>query len=517
MSRVSWRLLVGVLAVILAPLAAHDAASAAVVKPIRYDDSALASVGQATWRDFNGDGRADLAIGAPYDDVDGKAFAGVVHVLYGTDSGLTTTGNEVWSQGTTGIQGTPEFGDHFGWALTSADFNVDGYGDLAIGVPLEDVPVEGGFNVVDAGAVQVLYGSKNGLTAVGDVLISSTDIEIEPNEAAGYEFGTALAALDSFHGMDGTPDLAVGAPGSFYLSVIDGGSFPPESLDLVATAIGGVSTTLGAALVAGDFDSNGQDDLAVGNPTEGDASEGSVEVLLNGGPSDSGSWISVHDGGQFDFRGNDHVGRVLGARDLDGDGLDELVIGVPDRDVNGLVDAGEVWILPSSPTGPNENATQFVSLLTSGFPGSPVAGDRFGAAMAMGRFNAGNNMDLAIGIPGRNVAGKNNAGVVMVRYDGSSTVGVLSQDTTGIEGIAETNDSFGAALSSAEWGNGGRADLAVGVPREGISGQPSAGVVHVIYGSPNGMSATNSELWHQDIPRVGEVAENLDRFGLSLR
>src|SRR5262245_1549234 len=48
-----------------------------------------------------------------------------------------------------------------------ADFNGDGYGDLAIGVPYEDVPIEAG-DAFSAGAVNVLYGSANGLTGAGN-------------------------------------------------------------------------------------------------------------------------------------------------------------------------------------------------------------------------------------------------------------------------------------------------------------------------------------------------------------
>src|SRR4029077_13682084 len=82
--------------------------------------------------DYDGDGYSDLAIGVPYDLVNGVK-AGAVQVLYGSADGPTAGGQPVWNQSHTGIADAPEAGDNFGWSLTSADFDGDGYRDLAIG------------------------------------------------------------------------------------------------------------------------------------------------------------------------------------------------------------------------------------------------------------------------------------------------------------------------------------------------------------------------------------------------
>jgi hypothetical protein len=518
MGRVSWRPLLGVLAVILAPLAAHDAASAAVVQPIRYDDSALASVGQATWRDFNGDGQTDLAVGAPYDDVSGQAFAGVVHVFYGTANGLTVLGSKVISQATPGVQGTPEFGDHFGWSLTSADFNNDGFGDLAVGVPHEDVKVNG-VNRVDVGVVQILYGGIAGPPAAGDALISPTSFLDVSEPTQGGEFGYALAALDSFKGADGRPDLAVGSPGNSSYYVIDGHTLPPAFANQVGARVdtSDPDARFGEALAAGDFDSNGRDDLAIANPNYGAQNRGRVAVYLNGGPFDGGTQLLFEAGiSGLDFNPNDHAGRVLGARDLDGDGFDELVIAAPDHSVDGKPAAGIVWVIPSTQNGPSCCSHLFITLGTVGIAATEAANDRLGSALAFGRFNAGAVADIAIGVPGRDILGASDAGAVLVLYD-EEIANLWSQATKGIEGVPELNDRFGSALSAGNWGFTGRADLAVGVPREGISGQPAAGVVNVLYSAASGLASANNEILHQDLPGVGEEAENLDRFGLSLR
>lgn len=89
--------------------------------------------------DFNNDGLADLAVGVPREDVGTITDAGAVNIIYGSANGLTAVGNQFWTQNSEGILNAAEPGDQFGSALASGDFNGDGYSDLAVGVPKEDV------------------------------------------------------------------------------------------------------------------------------------------------------------------------------------------------------------------------------------------------------------------------------------------------------------------------------------------------------------------------------------------
>jgi hypothetical protein len=107
--------------------------------------------------DFNGDGYADLAIGVPDEDVSGMTNAGSVHVAYGSASGITTSGSQVFSQGVGGVPDQSEAGDLFGLALGAGDFHGDGYADLAIGVLSEDLG-----STANAGSVIVLYARDDG-------------------------------------------------------------------------------------------------------------------------------------------------------------------------------------------------------------------------------------------------------------------------------------------------------------------------------------------------------------------
>jgi hypothetical protein len=115
----------------------------------------------------------------------------------------------LWSQNSSGVQGGSEVQDYFGGALSSGDFNNDGFNDLAIGVPEED------FGMINAGVVQILYGSSTGLQASGtggpnDQLWSQDSSNVEDLVEERDEFGSALGSGD-FNG-DGFADLAIGVP-----------------------------------------------------------------------------------------------------------------------------------------------------------------------------------------------------------------------------------------------------------------------------------------------------------------
>ena len=158
--------------------------------------------------DFNGDGRADVAIGAPGEAVSTTATAGAVNVLYADPStgDITGTGSQFFSQNsfTNAVAGT----DHlFGSALAVGDFDGDGFDDLAIGAP--GAPVTGH---ADAGGLNVLYGTSGaGLgTSRNQTFNKEFPASIPGAAQTGAKFGVALAAGD-FDG-NGSVDLAIAAP-----------------------------------------------------------------------------------------------------------------------------------------------------------------------------------------------------------------------------------------------------------------------------------------------------------------
>src|SRR5215204_7001059 len=229
--------------------------------------------------DFNGDGAADLAIGAPGEN----SSSGVVHVLYGSGTGLTAAGSQLWSQDSPGIAGAPEAGDIFGFALAAGDFNGDTQADLAIGAPGENS---------FAGVVHVLYGSGTGLTAAGSQLWSQDSPGIAGAAEANDDFGLTLAA-GNFNG-DGAADLAIGAPGeNSFAGVVhvlygSGTGLTAAGSQLWSQdspGIGGAAEPddiFGQALAAGDFNGHGAADLAIGAPGE-NSFAGVAQVLYGSG------------------------------------------------------------------------------------------------------------------------------------------------------------------------------------------------------------------------------------------
>jgi FG-GAP repeat len=138
--------------------------------------------------DFNGDGFADLAVGVPDEDVGTITNAGAVNVLYGSGTGLSAAGNQLWHQDSGGILDGAEADDIFGWALAAGDFNGDGFADLAVGVPGESVGT-----ISFAGVVNVLYGSGSGLSATGNQLWHQDRSGVADVAEADDHFGLGLA------------------------------------------------------------------------------------------------------------------------------------------------------------------------------------------------------------------------------------------------------------------------------------------------------------------------------------
>jgi hypothetical protein len=322
--------------------------------------------------DFNGDGYIDLAIGVPRRDVGGEIDAGMVQVIYGADFGIYAgAGEQSWFQNDLGNFDV-DTGDNFGYALATGDFNGDGYDDLAIGAPLEDF-----YSLENIGAVHVIYGTSSGLTATDAQVWYQSDLASDSmvgDVADNDMFGYALTSGD--FDADGYADLVIGVPGEDLGSTnnfesagvaheMEGGasgltdsfstiiSLHPDhycSSDIYAE-----QDLFGRALTAGDFDGDGDDDLAIGAPyadvdsTNDDA--GSVYVfysmlgILCFDPSFGYTLNQESPAIQGGAEDDDHYGAVLAAGDIDHDGCDDLIVGIPDEDISTVIDAGGVNVI----------------------------------------------------------------------------------------------------------------------------------------------------------------------------
>jgi hypothetical protein len=507
------------------------------------------SGGQAR-ADFNGDGVSDLAVGVPRESIGTIPSAGAVHVLYGSATGLTATGNQLIHQDTEGIADTAESVDNFGSALAAGDFDLDGFSDLAVGVPREDVAL-----TTDAGAVNVIYGSPTGLAAARNELWTQDSAAILDRVDPDDRFGQALVWGD--FGRDGAADLAVGVP---FEENAPGATDAGAVNVLYGSATGAVAGRLSAAgnqflhqdfpgvldteetfdrfgqvLAAGDFDRSGKAELAVGIGEEdlsGTTDAGIVQVFYSEGdrlsPADNQLWHQDSPGILGATAGFDSFGVSLAAGDFNGNGTADLAVGSHDV-VDGIFGAGAVNVIYGTPDTSVAGGLQAAGnqLWDQGSPGiadTPEDRERWGSALAAGNFGDSERVptsDLAVGAPLEDVGAALSAGAVNVIYGTSGGLRATGsqfwhQGNVGGD-TPETGDGFGEALSAWNFGNGAPADLAVGVPFEDFGSIGEAGAAHVLYGvNPGGLSAAGSQLWHQDSPGILDAIEQGDFFGDAL-
>ena len=282
--------------------------------------------------DVNGDGIDDLLVrsvdwpenpGTPVDP-------GRIHLFLGSPDGLATT--EDWAFQADQNDAT-QIDANLGWAAVIADFDGDGYGDVAAGARRWD----DGANA-DAGRVVLFYGSASGLqqTAPDQDLLG----------AAGDELGAGLAAGD--FNCDGNPDLAVSAPlgddTSSDVGLVTVHDGDPSGLSATpSVTLVGSGGEFGV-LAAGDINGDGCADLAVGAPEEGQSDEGAVRLYLGSAAGLSTSPVWTHQSTEADAL----LGTSLATADLDLDGFEELLVGAPGADA----EDGSVAIWAGSAGGP---------------------------------------------------------------------------------------------------------------------------------------------------------------------
>ena len=530
--------------------------------------------------DFNGDSRADLAIGVPNQNVGDAVGTGVVHVIYGTPGGPNPFfGNQIFSalnctliDGITGNQ----TGLHFGSVLAWGDFNGDGYDDLAVGIPDYNPPYPPD-GMPQAGMVYILKGSAAGLVLAQTQALVSTNLgpPLNVNQDRGDRFSAALAA-GNFNGdisPAGYPidDLAIGTPGedgwdgvasipnAGDVYVVYGKSFhlgDPRPLDRT-TAQGWsqngkaiwwpdieghpqAGDQFGSALVAGDFNGDGCADLAIGVPGEA-GGVGAVNVIYG---SPVGLHAAAGPGDQFWQQGlnipgmpvaGELFGFSLAAGNFNGNvsplgyPIDDLAIGAPRAAVANQAFAGEVNVIYGSNDGLQAGGQHWTQSSPGILDDGNFAGDQFGFALAAADFNGDGRADLAIGVPFDDPGVVASAGAVNVIYGSAAGLNAFApvasqywhQNSPGIQGINDLNDQLGRSLAAGDFNGDGLADLVVGVPNDRVGGI-SAGAVNLIYGSPSPVglgsaAGPGNQLWHQNSPGVPDVCEPGDSFGVGAR
>ena len=162
--------------------------------------------------DVNQDGYGDfIALQVDQVSEDRDHDAGAIRVVYGSASGPSTRTARI-TQDTPGVPGVSESGDHdlnsgdlFGYSLAAGDVTGDGYPDIAVGVPGEDIG-----SVREAGAVVLLKGGATGLTGRGAQAFHQSTAGVPGISEKGDYFGRAVLLADV--NRNNRADLAVATP-----------------------------------------------------------------------------------------------------------------------------------------------------------------------------------------------------------------------------------------------------------------------------------------------------------------
>ncbi len=433
-------------------------------QPSREFASGVAGAG-----DVNGDGYADVIVGAQFYDaataVDGAAF-----VYHGGGRGTGFRTVDVSSHVVTG-----------GNSVASAgDVNGDGYGDVIVGTPFYDNGSD-----PNEGWAWVFHGSASGIIV--------NDYQILESNREDARFGSSVAGAGDVNG-DGYGDVIVGAP-YYGISWADSGAafvFLGSASGVAGTQPSNAHATLGGDQLnghlgsdvdsAGDVNGDGYADVIVGAYTysHGQSSEGAAFVFHGSGTGIGNRTSATPDAllesdDAFAYFGNE----VAGAGDVNGDGYSDVIVGATQN--YGAGEAGAVFVFPGSASGIADGnpGSIGVTQLESG-----PAGNFWGVADGAGDVNGDGYGDL---IAGGHTGGQNR---VFVFNGGTSGIadgdaGTASATILG-QGLAA---SLGGRVAGAGDLNGdGNADVLAAAPNYG-NGQTREGAVFVFHGSAFGIAS----------------------------
>jgi hypothetical protein len=437
----------------------------------------------STAGDVNGDGYADVIVGAPFFD-NGQTDEGRAFTFFGSSASLATTA--AWTAE------SDQANARFGASVACAgDVNGDGYADVIVGAPLLDG------TAVDGGKAFVYVGSASGPATVPAWSVSSF--------STSTQFGFSVSSAGDVNG-DGYGDIIVGAVGYDVGGVNAGAAFVyfgsaagPSTIANWSAQSNQATAEFGNSVAgAGDVNGDGYDDVLIGAPlyTNGENDEGAVFLYYgspaglgpNGTPANA-DWVS--EGNQAGSR----LGvRVSSAGDLNGDGFADIVAGAYTYGGN-LIPRGRVYVYLGSASGPGPATTLDVNQDNSDFGYSvacagDVNGDGFSDIIVSARHYSN---------------GQTNEGRVFV-YNGSRT-GIVTTPSWQAEGDQDSTE-FGYRVASAGDVNGdGYSDVIIGAPFYD-NGQNNEGKVFVYLGSKTGLGANGTPLnadWTAESDQIGGV------------
>ena len=444
----------------------------------------LSGRGLSAAGDINGDGLADVIVGAPYSNVVG-AEEGRSYVVYGKADGATVSLFDIASGLGGGFVINGQFDvDHSGRTVSSAgDVNGDGLADLIIGAP--------GANGA-AGKSYVVFGQSNSnaveLTSIdaglGGFAINGETVP----DTSGY----SVSAAGDVNG-DGLADLLVGAfqsdPGTGFgagKSYVVFGKTDGAAINLadVASGTGGFVMNGEAAddqsgnfvAAAGDVNGDGLADIVIGawraDPASG-PNAGRSYVVFGRAETSAIDLATVATGGSnaggFVINGeavDDRSGySVTSAGDVNGDGLADLIVGARNNDF-GSADAGRSYVVYGKSNTSAINLSDVANNIGGFAINGETAGDQSGYSVsAAGDVNGDGLSDLVVGAFVHSSSGGYQAGRSYVVFGGQQFatfvdfMGSTGNDT--LTGTAASETMVGGASNDTMTGNGG-ADVMYG-------------------------------------------------------
>jgi len=453
--------------------------------------------------DVNGDGIDDFIVGATGADVSG-INSGAAYVVFGKTGGFGTNLNLSTLNGTTGFRiSGEEKGDFAGFSVSAAgDVNNDGYDDLLVGATgVSTNGKVGAYNIT--GAAYVVFGKASGFTANLNLsTLNGTNgfqlFGIVVGEGAGY----SVSSAGDING-DGFDDVIVGASGADAPGTNSGAAY------VVFGKASGFAATFSASSLTGPngFRITGAPAFARAGQSvsgAGDINGDNIDDLIVG--SGSGAYVVFGQTGGFAANLNlstlnGTTGfRIIGASatnfgqfvsvagDVNGDGIDDLIIGEDYADFGGD-NSGAAYVVFGKVGG--FGATLDVSTLTgaNGFRLTGVAADDYAGSSVSGAgdINGDGLADLIVGAYSANPNGpESGAAYVVFGKAGGFAATLNLSGLTGANGFriagVAAGDYAGWSPSAAGDVNGdGVDDLIVGAWTADVNGS-SSGAAYVIYG-----------------------------------